>query len=208
MVSVLRLVLGVAYDQGLVETNHAAGVKKLKMGKGHRPWEEWEIEQFRSTHPPDTMVRVGFELLLNTGQRLGDVSGMVRQQISNGEISVVQEKTNERLWVPVSSDLATVLEPWLASSNHIAVIVGEKGATVGKSWFSHSLLRAFRAAGLKGVTTHGLRYTAATRLKEIGLGWEDVASITGHATMQMAKKYTSQKRRARGAIRWLNEATK
>jgi integrase len=56
------------------------------------------------------------------------------------------------------------------------------------------------------VTGHGLRYTAATRIHELGLSWEDVASITGHKTMAMAKKYSQQKKRAGNVVAVLNKA--
>jgi len=41
----------------------------------------------------------------------------------------------------------------------------------------------------------------------LGLDWEDIAAITGHARVQMARKYSGQKRGATIAIRRLNDAT-
>jgi len=69
------------------------------------------------------------------------------------------------------------------------------------------LKAAYRDAGLpEDVTGHGLRYTAATRIHELGLTWEDVASITGHQSMAMAKKYSQQKKRAGNVVAVLNKA--
>lgn len=66
---------------------------------------------------------------------------------------------------------------------------------------------AYRNAGLSDdVTNHGGRYTAATRLHELGSDWETIASITGHETMQMVRKYTAKKRKARLAISRLNRS--
>jgi integrase len=63
------------------------------------------------------------------------------------------------------------------------------------------------AAGLpEDVTTHGLRYSAATILHELGQDWETIAAVTGHETVAMVRKYTEKRRRARLAIDSLNVA--
>jgi len=64
---------------------------------------------------------------------------------------------------------------------------------------------AIRDAGITQ-TAHGLRYTAATRLRERGVDWEDIAAITGHQTVQMARKYSRQRRAATVAMRKLADA--
>jgi integrase len=66
-------------------------------------------------------------------------------------------------------------------------------------------LKAGLAVG--GVTTHGLRYTAATRLYELGCSFAQIAAITGHETIAMVKKYIEKKRDAQFAIATLNAAT-
>jgi len=43
-----------------------------------------------------------------------------------------------------------------------------------------------------GLTMHGLRHTAATFLATLGYEEENVAAVTGHATMEMARHYTRQ----------------
>ena len=58
-----------------------------------------------------------------------------------------------------------------------------------------------------GTTTHGLRYAATTRLYELGVSFDDIASITGHETVAMAKKYAKKRRQAQRAIATPNAAT-
>jgi len=66
---------------------------------------------------------------------------------------------------------------------------------------------AYEAAGLpKDCTTHGLRYTAATVLHELGCDDATIADITGHETLAMVKKYRAKRRRTRLAIARLNRA--
>jgi len=182
--------------------NPVSRPKMLKIGDGHRPWEDYEVDAFREVWSPNTLERVAFEVLLNSGQRGGDVVKMVRQQYRDGWLSVPnQEKTGERVDVPATQALRAVLDPWLRSHAHVVIITGPKGKGLGVDYFRHMMRDAYRAAQLPDdCTTHGLRYTAATILCELGVEWEDIASITGHETMQMVKKYTEKRRRAARAI--------
>ena len=50
------------------------------------------------------------------------------------------------------------------------------------------------------MTTHGLRYTAARIIWELTNDWEAVKDITGHVTMEMAKKYAEKKRRTTATV--------
>lgn len=66
----------------------------------------------------------------------------------------------------------------------------------GKVWgmrpdsISQAFERVCKAAGVEGLTFHDLRHEATSRLFEKGLGLMEVASITGHKTVQMLKRYT------------------
>jgi integrase len=73
--------------------------------------------------------------------------------------------------------------------------------------FHHMMGDAIKTAGLPDdVITHGLRYTAAMILHEIGCEWETIASITGHETVSVVKKYTEKRRRSRLTISELDDA--
>ncbi len=53
-----------------------------------------------------------------------------------------------------------------------------------------SFRRAVRQAGIAGLRLHDLRHEATSRLFEKGLNVMEVASVTGHKTLQMLKRYT------------------
>ena len=138
-----------------------------------------------------------------------------------------------RVWVPISNDLRAALDAWDARQQawienrlnrkkplpiHIDVkkmiLTGEKGKAFTDGTFSHKINDASKevpglvvGAAVGGVTPHGLRLAAATRLKELGLSWDVIASITGHDTAEMVEHYTEQKRKAQIAIGRLNAAT-
>jgi integrase len=206
MVQVLRIVMGYAMDRGLITTNPAARPRLLRTGEGHEPWEEAEIETFRAAWPIDTVERVAFELLLYTGQRGGDTIAMSRQDYRAGWIKVVQEKTRAKLEVPAAAALERTLASWLAKHNHLVILIGRSGRPLKKDRFRHMMARAYEKAELVGKTTHGLRYTAATRLREVGCDWETIGAITGHKTAEMARKYAAKRRLAQIGIERINEA--
>ncbi|HUW97215.1 MAG TPA: tyrosine-type recombinase/integrase [Acidiferrobacter sp.] len=47
-----------------------------------------------------------------------------------------------------------------------------------------------KAAGIEGLTFRDLRHEAASRLFEKGLNQVEAATVTGHKTLQMLKRYT------------------
>src|SRR5260370_39504854 len=128
--------------------NPARRPKKLKTGEGHRPWEEIEIDGYRKHWVIGTLERVLFEAFLNTGQRGGDVAPMIRQQYFRGEIAVAQEKTKERVWIPASSDLRAVPDPWLDRHDHVALFPTHTRPPPRVDYMRHLMRDAMRAAGL------------------------------------------------------------
>jgi hypothetical protein len=66
--------------------NPTIGVEKLKGGDGHRPWEEWEMQQFREKWPVTTKQRAIFDNFLDTGQRGIDVWGLKRDHYRRRKI--------------------------------------------------------------------------------------------------------------------------
>lgn len=235
VVAVLRVLLAYAVDRPSVyglSANPAARPRRLKTGAGHRPWEESEIAAYRAHWPLGSLERTAFELALCTGQRGGDIAAMARSHVAGGRTQVAQQKTGARVSVPIAADLAEALAAWDAAQvERIAALESagrpvpldmrrrllttpDRGRAVTVDYWRHLMIDAMQAVpglaqGLDagGVTTHGLRYTAATRLRELGLDWEAISAITGHETAEMARKYTRQRRRAELAVTRLDEAT-
>ncbi|QPL37219.1 tyrosine-type recombinase/integrase [Thalassospira sp. B30-1] len=205
IVSQLRIILNYAIDLGWLMHNPASRPRRLKEGEGFRSWEENEIEQFRAHWAMGTRERTAFELILYTGQRASDVRTMVRGHIKNGWISVKQQKTAARVEIPLSNVLQQALDIWLPDHDHLNLIPAPKGKAYDATAFSKMMRKAYDAADLPAdFTAHGGRYAAATRLRELGLSWEEIGAITGHETAQMVRKYSERKRAASLAIDKLN----
>lgn len=223
IVTVLKLLLSFAMERPSiygVQVNPAAKVKGLRTGDGHDPWEEWQVEQFRAHWRPGTVERMAFELLLNTGQRAEDVAAMTRpQRLAGGWIKVRQLKTNELVEIPETQDLTKAFEGWKpkpintnrwkkVGDDPLVILSTMTGRPMTIDYFKKMMGNAIAEAGLKGCTTHGLRYTAATRLREAGCEWPLIADIVGHRTAEMARKYSEKRRRSRIAITRLDKAIK
>ncbi len=202
MVTVLRVLLAFAVDREYRQDNPAKGIKKLATGPGYSAWRDWAIERFLETAPP--MMAFALKIGMYTGQREGDCLAMSWHDLDGDQIYVVQGKTGAKLWIPLHSDLKEALETQERVSP--IILTTETGKPFRGSNFRHHWGKAMKAAGLEGMTFHGLRYTAATNLAEAGCSHKEIAAITGHRSLAMIEKYSreaDQKKLARAAIRRL-----
>ena len=193
LVKVLRVLLKFAVNREMRTDNPANGVATLKVGPGHRTWTQADIDRFLVFAPPD--MAMALKLGLYTGQRLGDVLNMSWDDYDGTAINVVQAKTGEKLWIPAHKKLRAALGAWPRE--------GETILNLKRPTFQGRWRKVILAAGLDGLTFHGLRYTAAAKLAEAGCDVQEIGAITGHRSLAMLQKYTrgaDQKRLASAAI--------
>ena len=202
----LRILLDFAVERELRTDNPAKDVKRLKGGKGHESWPDDAIDRFLASAPP--MMALALRLGLYTGQREGDCLEMSWHDYNGKEIYVVQNKTGTKLRIPVHPELKAALD----SEKRISpvILTAATGKPFKSSNFRFHFGTAVKAAGLVGVSFHGLRYTAAARLAEAECSLKEIAAITGHKSLAMIEKYTrdaDQKRLAGAAILKLQNAS-
>ena len=152
-----------------------------------------------------------FALLLYTGQRRGDVVGLGRQDVAGDLLVIDQGKTDggeeAHLEIPVHPKLREIIEqtPTVGVKTFLVTHFGKPYTAPGfGNWFRELC----DAAGCHGVSAHGLRKATARRLAEIGCSANQIAAITGHATLKEVQRYTSaadRKRMAREAMAKLIE---
>lgn len=110
-VKVIRILMEHCIDLGWRTDNPAKGASLLKVDTDPRlPWPQSLIDDFRGAAPLDTRERLLMELCLGSGQRIGDVLEMRLGDIQDGGITVKQNKTGKRLWVPIVSALQEALD--------------------------------------------------------------------------------------------------
>jgi integrase len=170
--------------------NPAKGIKALKGGE-YRSWTDEELEQFKAHWKPGTTERLIFALALYTGQRRGDLAKMTWADIKDGAIYVCQEKTGEKIWIPAHSVLAAELGA--AQRRAVVVVATRTGRAFTPASLGGVFAGAISAAGLpSGCVLHGLRKAAARRLAEAGCSDREIASITGHRSIEMVSHYVKE----------------
>jgi integrase len=125
-------------------------------------------------------------LAIETGMRRSELLGLLWPNVDlERRIAFLPvTKNGESRGVPLSSRAVAILRGLPASSN--GRVFGELTTDVLKQSFK----RAVRRAGIAGLRLHDLRHEATSRFFEKGLNVMEIASVTGHKTLQMLKRYT------------------
>jgi integrase len=198
----IRELMKHAVEIGLRDDDPTRDVKRISVSSdGHHSWTEDEITRFEARHPIGSRQRLAFALLLYTGQRRGDVIRMGRQHLREGMISVRQEKTNAVLDIPVHAALVLAIDA--IPREHLTFLTTRQGEPFRPTSFSAWFRKACDAAGLPHCSAHGLRKAAARRLAEAGCTANEIAAITGHASLREVARYTraaDQRRLAAAAM--------
>lgn len=198
----MRRVCKLAVKKKRRPDNPFLGIEAYSVGE-HHTWTEAELQQFEARWHLGTRERLAYDLLLYTGQRVGDVAKMKRADVAEGLIHVVQQKTGAELWVPVHPHLARSMAAYTVPG--LTLIGDPAGRPIKRSTLSLLIRNAVKKAGLPSICVpHGLRKAAMRRLAEGGGTAKQIASISGHKTLKEIERYTKaadQKTLARDAMK-------
>ena len=115
---------------------------------------------------------------------------------------MAQQKTGTRLWVPIHSELQTILDA--TPSDHLTYLISGNGKPYSSAGtFSHAVNRWAKQAGLTGCPLHGLRKSCLTRLAEAGCSAVEIMAVSGHKSLAEVERYVKaaeQKHMAERAI--------
>ena len=210
-VKALRGLMQFAVKLELCENDPTQGIKLPRVkSDGFHTWSEDDIAAFEATHAIGTKARLALALLLYTAQRRGDVIRMGRQHIRNDVLDVRQQKTGTTLAIPVHSDLRAIIDA--TPGEHLTFLVARGGRPLSGNILSRKFRKWCDDAGLpKGCTAHGLRKAACRRLAECGCSANEIAAISGHASLREVARYTAaadRVRLARNAVDRLKQSTR
>lgn len=207
VIHVSSILMRFAVDRDWRETNPVMQVRPLKGGEFRR-WKESEIYYALEMLPE--RFRRALVLALYSGQREGDCAAMNWSDYDGEGITVKQEKTGEPLWIPCHSALKAELDCWKEDASAETILTNARGQPWKASSFATVFWREIgKHQDLDGCVFHGLRKSAAARLAEAGCTTHEIASVTGHRTLQMLAHYSreaEQKLRAKSAIGKLEKA--
>lgn len=200
----LSSMLGWSVPRGWRSDNPCLHVNKLKGSVPYPPW-PWEVIETIREKAPVELWWVG-ALALYSGQRQGDVLGMKWSDIRGGVMSVVQEKTGDRVEVPVHRDLAPILAT--IPKRSIYILTSSNGTPWTQDSFRTSWGRMTERLSLPtGFVFHGLRKSAVVMLLEAGCTDAEVGAVTGQSR-KMVEHYALQvnkrKLAASAILKWEN----
>ena len=135
-------------------------------------------------------VRQLIILALESAMRLGEMLAIRWSDVDYGkrQVFLAQTKNGRPRRVPLSLKAMEALKslPRAENDGDRRVFHQWKAATS----FQHMWGRLLRRAGIENLHFHDLRHEAASRFAEKGMDIMRIASITGHESMQMLKRYT------------------
>lgn len=190
---VLRIVMGVAVDEGLIPMNPALRMRLATPGQRDRVWTDENVEAFckAANDAGRRSIALALQLGLWLGQREADILKMGWDQVAEdlSSISVEQQKTGARIVVTITPDL----RPWIEKTPRIGekLVVSETTSLpYGEHNFRHLFAAIRSAAKLEpDLLFMDLRRSAATRLAQAGCTTSEIRAITGHRTLQILDRY-------------------
>ena len=203
LIKALRQLYGFAVEYDLAKDNPAAAVKYLKPKNkdGVHAWTLGEIEKFEEHYPIGTKARLALALLLYTAQRRGDVIKLGRQMVRDGWLTFTQEKTGQRMEIPIVAHLQEIIDA--SPTGDLTYIVTQFHKPFSSAGFGNWFRKRCDEAGLSHCSAHGLRKAAAAKMADSGCTTQEIMAITGHTSIKEVERYTrsaDQKRRAGQAM--------
>ena len=205
---VLSRILSMAVDNGIIDSNPARKVKKLRLDNMRKRYLTLEEERRlfavltgRRSHLKPVVI-----LAIHTGMRRGELLGLRWQNVdfARGMIYVTNTKTGHDREVPMNSLVQEILvELQRAGGEHEFVFINPKTG-INLSEVKRGFRSACREAGIHDLRFHDLRHTTGTRLADAGTDAFAIAEVLGHQSLQTTKRYTHatelRKRRAVEAL--------
>jgi integrase len=115
---------------------------------------------------------------------------------------MTQQKTGRALAIPVTDEMAAAING-AAPPDAMVFLVNEQGRAFTPQRFTKWFTAQCKRIGLTGLPPHGLRKASCRRLAEAGCSANEIAAISGHASLREVERYTKaadQARMARSAV--------
>ncbi|TCK06131.1 site-specific integrase [Marinobacterium mangrovicola] len=163
-------------------------VRKPKRPRGRdRRLQEGELESLLEALSETPAVQQIVILAVETAMRRGELVKIEWTHINwtARTLHIPETKTGVPRDVPLSERAIALMNEISASSTQQGRMFALQPDSV-----SQAFERACRRAGIEGLRFHDLRHEATSRFFEMGLNTMEVATITGHKTLEMLNRYT------------------
>lgn len=192
MLAVLSILLDFAViELEWLDKNPAKRIQKFGPQSRVTAWPESALRAFENgcISLGEDAALTAFHLGVGIGQRIGDVLAMEWSQYDGTHIRLTQGKTGVNLDLLATRRLKAHLDALPRTGRHILA----KNVTqpLSYSQVHKAVMRVRKATGLTHLRIHGWRATAAVELRMAGVSLEDIATVTGHADLDMVRHYTA-----------------
>ncbi len=184
--TVLQALLKWSKDKGFVMGHHAGGIEKHPVG--NRADVTWSDDQIARIDLLPPQIAHACRMALWTGQRCGDLLALTWANVHEDHIMLTQSKGKTRVFIYLTPSLRAVLGAMPRFDTSSYVLNGARGYA-WRSGFPGAWQKAFKAAGIEGVTFHDLRGTFENRLWESGCTDAEAFSVTGRSMKGSAASY-------------------
>lgn len=181
--------------------NPVANIRKPSPGAGRNVrlnrTEQQRLLMALQTHSNPMLAWI-FQVAIETGMRQGEILNLKIHHVDTERriVSLFDTKNGMSRTVPLTKLAVEVFKEALenpARPNDCELIFfGEPGRDKKRSpyQFNKVWMDVKKSIGLGNLHFHDLRHEATSRLVEAGLSDQEVASISGHKSMQMLRRYT------------------
>jgi site-specific recombinase XerD len=148
-------------------------------------------------NPAAATLLLAVTLMLTTGMRVGELVAVHTDDVdlSNQSIYVTGKGRRERVVYLPSPWLRDLIAAYLLTReavrvSHEHLLFGSPLSPLSTAWVRGRLAAAADTAGIRRVTPHMLRHSAATQLIESGVDIRFVQRLLGHASLSTTEIYT------------------
>lgn len=190
---VLSSFFGWLYEEEYIAKNPILKIKKIRVERRvKKPFKDVEIEKLRYEAASDVRLLAILEVLLSTGCRIAEVSGMNREDLEDDEIVVYGKGKKERT-VYLNARARIALERYLNSrTDHekpMFVSYDKPHNRLLTSGMGMQIRELGRRCGVKDTHPHRFRRTAATMALNRGMPIEQVQIMLGHESIETTTLY-------------------
>lgn len=181
------------HEEEYIDKNPIAKIKGIRVEKRvKKPFKDTELERLRYEAAGDVRMTALLEVLLSTGCRISEVSGMNREDLEEDEIIVFGKGKKERT-VYLNAKAKMALERYLNSRTD-----NEKPMFVTKDkphsrWLVSGMGKDIRdlggTCGVLDTHPHRFRRTAATLALNRGMPIDQVQMMLGHENIETTTLY-------------------
>ena len=181
------------HEEEYIEKNPMNKIKQIRVEKRvKKPFKDVELEKLRYGAAENIRLTALLEVLLSTGCRISEVSGMNRNDLEGDEIVVYGKGKKERT-VYLNAKARLALERYLSTRNDdkkpMFVSMDKPHNRLLVSQMGKEIRELGRTCGVNDTHPHRFRRTSATLALNRGMPIDQVQLMLGHESIETTTLY-------------------